>query len=420
MPELKDFVQKALAAADYDDDDDNYYDHDYYDDYDDDEYKTIDILDQWIDKAQKYLKQKLYDEAALICKAIIEEYSGWLNEDRNHRLGKFSPEYENLPFEILEETAKHSDEKELLSYCLFEIKQKKYAGTDFYVSFGSFIENFAAKNDPDVFIKLLDELFADIENKSSREAKNILERKINFYKRLGQEDKAWSVVEENIQIKSFHEELLKKELEEKNYTAAKKLINYVIEGEKENPNRHIDSKWNEMLLDIAQKENDLPVIRKLSYGFIENGFEQKYYEIYKASFSPGEWANEGEKLFRHYCREKYFNQSAADFLEAENNTEGLLNYVERYLSENLSLDVLERYYKVFAHEHPEKTLKLFKKVLVPFAEKNIGRTPYERVFTMLKKMSRIKGGRDASLALIADFKLRYKTRKVMIEILDKF
>ena len=96
--------------------------------------------------------------------------------------------------------------------------------------------------------------------------------------------------------------------------------------------------------------------------------------------------------------------------------DGLLSYIEKYLS----IDELERYYRVFAPSYPEKTLELFTKVLLPYAENNKSRSNYERIFSLLKKMSRIKGGRDAALKLIADFQKLYKTRKIMMEILGQF
>jgi hypothetical protein len=128
-----------------------------------------------------------------------------------------------------------------------------------------------------------------------------------------------------------------------------------------------------------------------------------------------EWVDEREKLFLRYSGKKHFGSSAANLLAAENEVERLLNYIEKYLSMN----ELERYYKVFTSDYPEKTLDLFKKVLVPYAA-NTGRDCYEHILSVLKKMSRIKGGKKAASDLAADFRIQYKNRRAMMEVLGGF
>jgi hypothetical protein len=119
---------------------------------DEDDYYTadvvyIDVLDLWIDKAKKCINEKHYDEAILICKAIIEEYSQWLyNIDENAAM-VFSSDYQTIPFDIINEAAKHTDKKELYNYCLSEMKKHKYNNIDFYFydEFQRLFENLAIK-----------------------------------------------------------------------------------------------------------------------------------------------------------------------------------------------------------------------------------------------------------------------------------
>ncbi|MCL1813651.1 MAG: SWIM zinc finger family protein [Treponema sp.] len=393
-------------------------DYGYEDDYYSEETLIIDVLDQWLDKARDCLCMEQYDEAILICKACVEEYSQWLYTLRENIARQFSLEYQTIPFRIMGETAEHIDKKELLDYCLSEMKKRKYDDTYFYDNFNLLLEELAATVDPDAFIVLQDELLAEIEDRSSLVAEAVLWRKINFWRRIGNSDKAWTLIEENMQIESFRQEAVERMIEEQNFPEAKKLIydflaDCVTEEGKTNE-RHIDCTWNEQLLDIAQKEKDVLAIRKLAYGFIEDYFKKEYYEIYKAAFSPGEWAEERERLFLLYAdKDNYLNHSAADLLAAENDAERLINYMEKHLS----LRELEEYYNVFATAYPEKTLKLFRKALIIYAERNIGRSHYEYIHAVLKNISRIKGGKKAVSDLTADFKIRYKNRKAMMEIL---
>jgi hypothetical protein len=294
------------------------------------------------------------------------------------------------------------------------MKNKKYAETDFYSGFHRLLGNLAVTVDPDAFIALQDKLLAGIKDKSSYDAEEILYRKIGFYRRLGQKEKSWAIIRENLQIESFRLKVVKRKIEKQYFGTAKKLINGFINKQKEDQEEYFDHTWLGLLLDIAQKEKDIPAVRKLSYRFIENRFDEKYYQIYKAAFSPTEWADEREKLFLHYSGKKNFSNSAANFLAAENEAERLLNYVEKYLSMN----GLEEYYKIFATAFPEKTLEMFKKVIVPYAANNTGRSYYEHILSLLKKMSKIKGGKKAASDLVDDFRVQYKNRRAMMEILN--
>jgi hypothetical protein len=397
-------IQKALASVDYDEED--YYSEEYLD---------IEILDQWLDKAQDYFRLKKYDEAILICKACIEEYSQWLHDADDSASDIFSNEYQSIPFEIIEEAAKHANKKKLFDYCLSEMKKKKYSDTYFYDQFHELLGSLAVTVNPDAFIALQDELRKGVEDMTSNDAENIIQRKIDFYKRLRQPAKAWALMEENIQIESFREKVVKEKIAQKDFEAAKKLINDFIDEQVKDKNSYIDDSWYEMLLDIAQKEKDIPAIKKLAYIFIDDHFEKKYFDIYKAAFSPAEWADEREKLLKQYDK-KYFSNSAADLLAAEKDQEHLLQYIEKHLSAEELVD----YYKNFASAYPEKTIEMFQKVIVNYAEQNTGRTHYQYLLSLLKKLSRIKGGKNVAAELAAGFRTRYKNRRAMMEILDGY
>jgi len=402
-----DVIQKLLALITLDEYEDDYYNSD--------EEQNIDELDRWIEKAWNYLDLKQYDEAILIGKAIIEEYSQWLHENGDDYPDRFSADYQSLPFDIIEAAAEHTDKTELREYCLSEMIKKKYTGTDFYNNFHYLLESLEAKADPDSFITYQNELLAKIKDNSSRDAEIILQRIVDFYQNIGESDKAWAVIEENIQIRSFRLEAVKKRIEDKNYSAAKKLIHgYCKQNKEQNPQNEYP--WRELLLDIAQKENDIPAIRKITYECIKNEFDEENYRIYKASFTPPEWDAEREKLFQHYSGKKYFSNSAADFLAAESDTGRLIKYIEKYPM----ADKLEKYHTILAYDYPEKTLNMFVKAIAIYTEARTGRTHYKYIYSLLKMLSKMKGGKKAAKELVTEFRVRYKNRKVMLEMLGEF
>jgi hypothetical protein len=388
----------------------------YEDIYGNDYGLEIDILDQWIGKAKKHIEQENYPEAVLISKACIEEYASWLENTNGDWVEYIGEDYQYAPFEILKQAAASPDinSKELLDYCQSEMEKSKYEGTDMYDNFNDLLMNLMETTNPDEFIPLQDKILCKIQDKSSYEAKKVLQRKIDFYKNNGQPDKAWIVIAENLQIESFREELVKKKIEEKAFPEAKKLIHDFISAKKQDNYNGRFSSWNELLLEIALKEKDTPCIRKFSFELIENSFNSKYYTIYKATFSSGEWTNELEKIISLYEKKnKFFSDSVANVLLTENAEERLMKYVEKHLS----VDKMEEYYTGFVTSFPEKTLALFRKSIDQYAENNTGRNYYEHIVYLLKKMSKIKGSKEIVTDMINQYKIRYKNRRAMMEIL---
>jgi hypothetical protein len=375
----------------------------------------IEILDQWFEKARQYLKEKKAREAVLISQACIEEYALWLEQTDGDMVDYISEEYQSTPFEILEKAAADSgiSAKELYDYCMAEVAKKKYAGLLMFDEFNRLLMKVSTKVDPDGFIALQHKLLDDIQDKSSYRAKEILQRLFDFYTSRRQSKKAWQCIEENIQIGSFRKMVVEKKIKQKEFADAKKLIREYIDGGRDNfrPND-----WDDYLLQIAQQENDVPAIRDISFSFIKNNFKEKYYRIYKSTFSDPEWADEFEKLLNHYQHKGgLYADHAADLLAAEGKAERLLEHIEK----KLSLESLEKYYNHFAPAFPERTLALFRKTLDSYTEQNTGRNCYEHIVGVLRKMKRIPGGDAVVDDMKAQYRLRYKNRKAMMEILNR-
>lgn len=354
----------------------------------------------------------------MICKAWVEEFASWINDENEDVSYMLNPVYQSDPFDMLEQAAKQIERgalKELYDWCLLEMDKKKYAETDMRDGFHRLFMALSISVDPAAFLALQDSLLAKLADNSSPAAETILRRKIDFYHRSGQPENAWKIIEENIQLEDFRRQTVEKQITTGQYAGAKKLIDDFIATAEKNREFHAD--WDKLLLEIARKENDRPAIRSLSYGLLKDYFNGEYFALYKETFESAEWEVEMEKLFNLYdSRGNYFNQSAAEILAAENAAERLMNYVEKHLS----VSVLERYYRVFAAAFPEKTFELFQKTLDRYAEDNLGRSHYEYILALLKKMSQVKGGKKAATVLIENYKNRYKNRRAMIEVLGWF
>jgi hypothetical protein len=385
--------------------------------YNSEDVAYIAILDEWDEKAVRFLKEKKTRQAVLIAQAWIEEYAGWLGRTvvDSDLIEWIDEAYQSRPFKILEEAAADpkTDVKALYDYCMAEMSKKKYTALEMTDYFNDLLMTLSATVNPEAFIDLQQKLLGQVQDKSSYSAEKIISRIIGFYKKRRNPKKAWSYVEDNIQIDTFRRMVVEKRIEQKKYAEAKKIIHDYIDTKQ---NKYRSDAWDEYLLQIAQKENDVPSIRSISFSFIKGNFNKRYYEIYKSAFGAGEWKEEFEKLFRHYdAKQDFWYDPAADLLAVEGKAERLMEHIGK----KLSLDKMEKYHAFFVRVFPEKTLALFRKALDDYAEKNTGRSHYEHIVEVFKTMKKMPGGSATVADMKAHYLMAYKNRRAMVEVLNR-
>ena len=402
-------LHNALADVYFDEED---IEHGYYDGS-----LTIDVLDQWLEKAQTYVNQNNPQEAILICKACIEEYAAWY-EEQDAEIAEFVvASYGKTPFGILLQTLSMAgtNVNELLSYCKSEMSKSVYTEVGMSSGFNNLFMKLSAMTGSTDYIELQDRLLKAVDDKNSNAAYLILQRKIDFYRSSNQPDKADDVIKENLQINLYREEWAKKLIAIGKSQEAKDLIfNFLTQRENANEYRR---PWFELLLQAAQKENDMLTMRSISLQFIDSVFKEEYYQIYKSTFTEKEWAGKVEKLIKHYeknLKTNCFSVSVANILIAEKQEERLMNYIGKHLS----MDIIEKYYTYFSTSFPEQTLALFRKVIDRLAQ-NTGRNVYEQIATAFEKMKNVEGGDKLVKEMIIQYKSLYKNRKAMIETLNR-
>lgn len=386
----------------------------YYSNYYDDSFE-IDDLEEWFKRAEEHIENGNYEEAIAIAQACLEEFAKWNEEQEDFAVDYIDETYYYEPFEILVKASESNNHrKEIFQYCINEMKKAKYKNNYFETSFHYVLGKVAGVENADTFIKIQTKLFNSLPEKNSYDAEEILNRLIDFHNSQNQPELAWKIIIDNIQINDFRKRLTEKYIQEQKFQEAKKLIADHLKREKTHSFYNDD--WYELLLEIAQKENDKPLIRSTSYIFIKNSFNGKYYRIYKSTFSDEEWNAEFENLIKHYSqRYNFFNNSIADILKEEKLEERLLKYIES----NLRIEYLEQYFYFFHKSFPEQTLVLFQKALNEYVANNVGRKYYEYVAEIMKKMKRIKGGTETVNSLLYNYRIAYKNRRAMMEVLSK-
>ncbi|MHC6202164.1 hypothetical protein ACYULU_03110 [Breznakiellaceae bacterium SP9] len=388
----------------------------YEDDYDHEDGLSVAILDIWLDKAASYTAEENYADALLIYKAALEEYADWAADFDSETLDDAIDYYMNKIFTGLGNLVKGPQPivEELYNYCRSEMENEKYEDIC-EDAFHELLMDCSAQLFPAAYIALLDSQLEACENKASGKAHGIVQRKINFFRQHEQEEAAWQVIEEHIDIEEYRKQLTKKYMEEGKYSEARALIADFIAAKDKNEWHSRD--WLKLRFDIAQKENDIPLIRDYSFEQIKQCFNAAYYQIYKATFNAADWPDQLETLLKLYqAAHAGFKESVAKLLAAEHAAERLKDYVAQYPT----LEHLEQYYTAFASSFPAQTLTLFRSGIDTMLKLNTSRSRYEYAKTLMEKMWTIEGGPAVVSEMIQTYSTSYRTRKVMNETFRDF
>ncbi len=394
------------------------YQFDYEDLYDyHDSCFEIEVLDDWLMKVKSCVEQNQIDEAVAICKAIIEEYAEWMSNTDEEVVEYVDLKYIEEPFEILIDIANKNPSyaDSLFDYSFDEVKKDKYKENDVEAYWLGLLLKLA--NNTDQLQRLLtlhDECLKSLSDNSSYQAQKLIEQKINILERLQQPEKAEQLLMDNIQIGAFREKVVKMRIREKKYSEAKKLIKDFLSSD-EKSGHYSNHNWNTLLLTIAQKEKDIPTIRKISFSFIGNYFNAEYYRIYKSTFEPDQWPTELQKLLKLYKKNwGPFDDSVAKVFLAEKDIDSLFNHI----AENPTIRIIENYYTYILSKYPKETLALFRKAIDQHAEHNTGRDSYATIKTLLEKMKKMDGGSELVKLMLEQYRSKYKNRRAMMEVLN--
>lgn len=388
------------------------FDNDYEEDYYYDDYDTqVEILDEWKDKAEAEIEKSNYPAAFAIAKAMLEEYSEWLQYIDSDKLDYLSESYQEYPFEILKSIIEKTTalNNEILIYLKEQLLEEKYSPIEnyFFEIFGILVTTADQKA---YYLSLLENALTKC--KSTSEEESILAFLILFYEKHNQPEKEFELLIANLHIDSFRKNIIEKYMLQDNLSGAKQLIHDKL---KNIESKHYKSDWYTYLLQIAELENDTADIQHYSHYFISNRFEKKYYLKYKATFAENQWKEGFLTLEKNYNNDNHFSSSLVELWIEEYQWNKLLPY----FNIKAGIHNLESYSKYFQNQFPKETLALYEKCLNFYAAKNLGRNHYEFVASVLQKIKKIEGGNEMVTNLIAYYLIEYKNRPAMREILNK-
>lgn len=391
-----------------------------YRDYDDFGFDAQDVaedLQPLLDKADYFIKHKNYEEAILICKAVIETIPNEWDPDFDydgHVQVIYDAAIDKLQ-EMLEQKILSTPQKQaLFNWYAKEHKDEKH-------------QHVGLNTD----LKILEEFFADTPEMLAANIKNIDERmekaaddydrqraardKIRLLQNAGQIYEAENTITQNLAYAEVRKLRVEKLMQEKNYAEAIELIHEGINiaGKNNHPGTAAD--WKDMLLGIylMQKNTD-KIISTAEDLFINGRDSRKYYPVLKKHIKTTDWPGTLEGLLARMNDKEWYgvNDFKAEILIEHNMWERLLK-----LCKKANVESLEKYEKHLKPHYAKEIFDAYHQYVQTQAAITNPQA-YDNVARVLKKMKKYEGGQQAVALLVNKYREVYKRRKNMMKVLQ--
>jgi len=385
-------------------------------------------LSIYLDKARFFFEQKSFDAAASIALHIISNIVTHYNEDNYYEYYDdfFVLECDcETAGELLLDIAKHPETPQSLKEAILKeiqtiTKKKELCDYPFY-NIDELLLNISiytqTKEDG---LQLINDLLK--EQKDSDNIYGLVNKKINFLYQLNRQKEAEATINQYLYLSEIREKQVLILIEDKNYSEALSMLDEGIHLAEEKAHHGTVYKWKNQKLKIYIRTNNVPyIISTAKELFLSKGGNMELYHTLKKYVPVDNWKTFLKKLLEQPTSEMHFYISSsvkADIYVEEEDYENLKDFLVK--TSNQSLDYMLMYAHHLIQSYPEEILAIYNSKIQKYAEQNVGRNYYEYIVQVLKKMLEFPKGKEMTNLLIADFRIRYKRRPAMMEMLREF
>lgn len=267
--------------------------------------------------------------------------------------------------------------------------------------------------------KRITKIFRDHSFVSQRAEENLLLVKMNFLKSIGRTEESRRVLVKNLHITSFRKQVIEEAIEKGEFSYAKEIIKDCKLDDLQKGRLHESSFWDEYLLQIAQKENDVRSVRHFAFQLFKDAFDLKYYRVIKGTYNNIEWLSESERIIATIKTNVRHEWSRIEILAELYKEEARWSDLLVIMRKNAYLDFLDKYYDVMKEKYPAELLEIYQKAIRRYAEDKMGASHYSYVTHTLRKIQSLPEGKEMAKALAIELKVQYRQRRNMVKELNK-
>ena len=436
---LNRFMAKELSATSKEKDyraeiqsvfNDSYYNrksryHNRYDDFDCDWETVFNRMDIFLEKADFFLNvgniDTTIDIALQTLRSIGENYEDGLLYNDDLYPSDYCEQAGDLLIKVIEHPKTTQKQKTAILQELGQLaKLSTYRDYDLYDIDELLMQINLSIQPAEKALELIDKLLE--ERKDTYDLYQIVLRKVNLLTGLHEEQKAADTIRQYLYLTEIREMEVDKLIASCQYDEAIRLLNEGIEiAEKEEHIGTVDE-WLKTKLRIYEMTHQTSdVINTCRLLFVSGRDRLEYYSKLKTLVPKEEWKSFLDTMMKETQFSKYFSFGENDEAEIYVREKDYERLFMLLLSVNYNqLKALMKYAHHLKNTHSEPLIAMYASLLNDYAEQNMGRNHYEFVAQALLCAKKLNGGQEAVKRLVAEFRIKYKRRPAMMEVLARF
>jgi len=436
---LNRFMAKELSATSKEKDyraeiqsvfNDSYYNrksryHNRYDDFDCDWETVFNRMDIFLEKADFFLNvgniDTTIDIALQTLRLIGENYEDGLLYNDDLYPSDYCEQAGDLLIKVIEHPKTTQKQKTAILQELGQLaKLSTYRDYDLYDIDELLMKINLSVQSAEKALELIDKLLE--ERKDTYDLYQIVLRKVNLLTGLHEEQKAADTIRQYLYLTEIREMEVDKLIASCQYDEAIRLLNEGIEiAEKEEHIGTVDE-WLKTKLRIYEMTHQTSdVINTCRLLFVSGRDRLEYYSKLKTLVPKEEWKSFLDTMMKETQFSKYFSFGENDEAEIYVREKDYERLFMLLLSVNYNqLKALMKYAHHLKNTHSEPLIAMYASLLNDYAEQNMGRNHYEFVAQALLCAKKLNGGQEAVKRLVAEFRIKYKRRPAMMEVLARF
>ena len=399
--------------------------HNRYDNYDRD-WKTIfNQMDTFLEKADFFLNLEAMDNSIAIAlqvlRSIGENYDDELLYDDGISSSDYCEQAGDLLLKVIEHPKTTQAQKMEILQGLREIAEISiFREYDLYDVDELMMQINLSVQPAEKALELIDELLEV--RKGTCGIYQLVLRKVNLLLEQNEEQKADDTIRQYLYLTEIRRMEVDKLIARCQYDEAICLLNDGIEIAEREMHSGTVGEWLKMKLDIYEITHRVSeVIDTCRLLFVVGSDKLIYYSKLKTLVPKEQWKSFLDRMMKEAELSDYFsfvgNDKAEIYVKEKDNDSlfSLLSSV-RYNQ----LEALMKYAHYLKDTHSEKLIAIYTSLLNDYAERNLGREHYEFIARVLSCIRKLNGGQAVVKSLVAEFRIKYKRRPAMMEVLGKF
>lgn len=383
-------------------------------------------LDGYLKKAELLCERHNFADAASIALQILQSIGeNYIEQELLYHDGMAIINFCDSSGKILMNIIKHSDasatlKKEILKEVRLIEKLSAYREYDIY-DIEQLLELITLETQTkEEALSYVNQLIE--ERKDSWELYKLIERKVDILRALHREEEAQATIKFYLYLPEIRKQEVERYIENQQYDEAIKTLNEGIQIAQKKGELGTIKEWLEYKLSIYEQTENIPdLIDACKELFILENGDLTYYRKLKKYVAKEKWKTFLNAMMKQTKFIKYYlggQCNEADIYAEEEDYESLLNLLSD--TSHRSIEALLHYAHYLTEIYSDEILQLLHENICKYAEENVGRNHYEYIARILKETKKLKGGKALVQEIVEEFRVTYKRRPSMMEVLRNF